>query len=83
MRPRKRRHPPLSADRRRLCAREGYAGMASSPPGCPDVLDLMDCARSPRPLGAGLDEVEAHASGCPICCRRLRQYRDVLATEPD
>jgi hypothetical protein len=66
-------------DRRSLDYREAFEAMAVSPPGCPDILALMDAAwEAILP-----SEITAHSTTCPLCCRRLAMYREIIATPED
>lgn len=72
---------PLERDQRGRRYGGSHALEASSPEGCVDVLILMDAARDETPTQE-ICLARKHAAGCPLCGRRLRSYRDLLAT-PD
>ena len=67
--------PVLERDQRRRSAGiQGWnSGAAQLPPGCPDPMHLIDCARECIPA------IETHAVLCPFCGGRLAMYRRMLA----
>lgn len=75
----KHRRPPSQYELRRRYACSGLqawnVGAVQVPPGCPDTMNLIDCAWESLPA------VEDHASGCPFCGGRLAMYRRMIADE--